>query len=246
MFHIEKMNERFHLKGKILADKLDNVSTLMDESIAALLRRLHITNDRVISVIRYTRSLQQQVKDMETDTQRQEDTIASLESEIRILSSACADATQGLDLNFHENMSALRSIHELVKLDDIISIDHGAVEGDVKMAEKLLLATRRNQDLSKLFPDAINKFSSIIEDMQKKLKETQLTCDELIEERDIYKDKVSKLEANLEAKQCLCDELTLKIDDYEEKENKWTKREAELSTSLSKIHGTFFGVICCI
>ncbi|KAG8365977.1 hypothetical protein BUALT_Bualt17G0028200 [Buddleja alternifolia] len=240
MFHIEKMNERFHLKGKILADKFDNVSTLMDESMAALLRRLHITNDRVISVIRYTKSLQQQVKDMETDKQRREDTIASLESDIKILSSACADATHRLELNVHENMSALRSIQELVKLDGIISMDHEAVGGDVMMSEKLLFATRKNQDVSKMFQDVISKFSSITEDMQKKYEESQLTFDEVLEERDQYKDKISKLDTDLEAQRHLCDEMRLKLDDYEEKKDKWANREAELSTSLSKIHGTSF------
>ncbi|KAL0421494.1 UNVERIFIED_CONTAM: hypothetical protein Slati_3172300 [Sesamum latifolium] len=244
MSHIEKINERFHLKGKMLADKFENLSTLMDESNAALLRRLYTTKDRIMSMVKYTKSLKQQVKDMETDKQKQEDTIESLESNIRILLSACADATQELELNVRENVSELRSIHELVKLDGIMFMDLGAVGDDVaeslatdhvKMAEKLSLATRQNQDLSKHFQDAIKRLTSIAEDMKSKLRETQLTCDKVLEERDLYKDKTSKLETELEAQQNLCREMTIKLDDYKEQEDKLRKREEELSTSLSKV-----------
>ncbi|KAL0385422.1 UNVERIFIED_CONTAM: hypothetical protein Sradi_2936500 [Sesamum radiatum] len=244
MFHIEKMNERFHLKGKMLADKFENLSMLMDESNAALLRRLYTTKDRIMSMIKYTKSLKQQVKDMETDKQKQEHTIASLESDIRILLSACADATQELELNVHENVSELRSIHELVKLDGIMLMDLGAVGDDVaeslatdhmKIAEKLSLATRQNLDLSKHFQDAIKWLTSIAEDMKSKLRETQLTCDKVLEERDLYKDKTSKLETELEAQQNLYHEMTIKLDDYKEQEDKLRKREEELSTSLSKV-----------
>lgn len=243
MSHIEKMNERFHLKGKILADKFDSLSTLMDESIAALLRRLYMTKDRIISIIKYTKSLKQQVKDMETDKQKQEDTITSLESDIRILLSACTDATQELELNVRKNVSKLRSMHELVKLDGIKFMDLGP-DGDdaaeslatdhVKMAEKLSLATRQNQDLSKLFQDAIKRLMSITEDMKSQMRETQLTCDKVVEERDLYKDKTLKLETELEAQQNVGREMTIKLDDYKEQVDKLRKREEELSTSLSK------------
>lgn len=248
MFDIDKMVERFHLKGKMLADKFDNLSTLMDESIAALLRRLQITKDKIIGAMKYTDSLKDQVKDIKTDTKRQEDTIASLESDIRILLSACTDATQGLELNVHKNVSELRSIHELVNLDGRMSMDLGAVEDDaaaalatdhVNKAEKLILATRQNQDLSKLFQDAISKLTSMTEDMQNKLKESQLTCDEVLEERDLYKDKILKLETDLKAQQNLYHEMAIKLDDYKEKEDELRKREAELSTSLSNAHGTW-------
>ncbi|KAK6160340.1 hypothetical protein DH2020_003721 [Rehmannia glutinosa] len=245
VFQIEKINERFHLKSKILADKFDNLSTLMDDLIAALLRRLHLTKDRLTSIIKYTQSLKQKVTDIKTDKQRQEETIASLETEIRILLSACTDATQGLELNVRKNVSELRSVLELAKLDGKISMDLRAVGDDtaealvtdhVKTAEKLLVATRQNEDLSKQFQDAINKLMSITEDMQNKMKETQLTCDEVLEERDLYKDKISKLEADLKAQQNLCHEMTVKLDDYKDQEDELRKIEAELSISLSKVH----------
>lgn len=246
MFHIGKMNEKFHLKDKMLTDKFGNLSTLMDGSIAALLRRLHLTKDRILSIIKYTKSLRQQVEDIKTDKQRQEDTIASLESDIRILLSACTDATQQLELNVHSNLPELRSIQDYVKKDGRISMDlrtggeDAAAEhatNHLKMAEKLLLATRENQDLIELFQDAVNKFTNITEDMQNKMKETQLSYHEVLEERDLYKDKILKLETDLEAQKNLYHDVTVKLDDYKETEGELRKRESELSASLSKVHG---------
>ncbi|PIN09530.1 E3 ubiquitin ligase involved in syntaxin degradation [Handroanthus impetiginosus] len=242
--HIEKMNERFHLKGKILADKFGNLSAHMDESIAAMLRRLRITKDRIVSVIKYAKSLKSQMQDMETHVQRQDDTIVSLESDIRTLLSACADATQTFDSSARKSMLELRSIHELAELDGRMSLELRAVEDDVaaalvtdhvKIAEKLLLVTRQNRDLSELFQDAIKKLTTVKKDTQRKLKETQLTCDEALEEGDRYKDKISKLDTDLKEQQNLYHRMMRERDDYKEKLDKLRERETELSTSLSKI-----------
>ncbi|KAL3649842.1 hypothetical protein CASFOL_006245 [Castilleja foliolosa] len=245
LFQIEKMNERFHLKSKTLADKIDNLSKLMDESNAALLRRLLLTKDNIISIIKYAQYLKQQLADTRTDKQRQEETVVSLELENRTLLSACNNAIQGLELNVHKSVAELRSIHDFSKLDGIISMDLGAIGNDIaeelatdhtKTAEKLLLATRQNEDLNKLFQDAINKLISITEDTQNKLIDTQLTCDEALKEKDQYEEKISKLEADLKEQQYTWDEMKNKLDKYVEKEDEWLKNEAELSTSLSKLH----------
>ncbi|KAL7093851.1 hypothetical protein ACP275_11G064900 [Erythranthe tilingii] len=245
MLYIEKMNEGFHLKGKIMADKFGKLSTLMDGSIASLLRRLHVTKDRVISITRYAESLKQRVENINTDKQRQEDTIASLESEIRILLSACTDATKQLELNAQNNSSELRFIQDYVKQDGRMSMDLETNGDDaaavldtdnLKTAEKLLLATRQNQDLVKLFKDAMNKLTNMTEDTRNQMKAIQLTCDEVSEERDLYKDKISMLETDLKEQQNLSHDMTIKLEDYKEKEDELRKREAELSTSLSKVH----------
>lgn len=248
MVHFKKMVERFHLKGKTLADKFDHLSTLVDESIATLFRRLHVIKEKMIDATKYTSSLEDQLKDIQTDKKRQDDTVASLESDISILLSACMDATQRLELNVHKNVSELRSIHEFVNLDNGISMDLGEVENDaasalstdhVKKAEKLLLATRQNQDLSKVFQEAISKLVSVTEDVRNKLKETQVTYDEVMEERDLYKDKVLKLEADLIAHHKLYNEMEIKLEEYMEMEDEFRKREAELSIS-SKVDGTCY------
>ncbi|KAL6569188.1 hypothetical protein OROHE_003469 [Orobanche hederae] len=241
---IEKMNERFHLKSKILADKFGNLSTLMDESVAALLRQLHLTKDKMISIIKYTQSLKHQVTNIRTDKERQEETVASLKMENRTLVSACQNAIQGLELNVRKNVAELRSIHDYVKLDGIISMDFGAIGDDiveelstdhVKTAENLLLATRKNEDLNKLLQDVLKSLISITEDMQNRMKETQLTYAEVLIERNLYKEKISKLNTDLNAQGNLFDEMTIKLGEYKEKEDEWRKGEAELSTSVSKV-----------
>lgn len=226
LFDIEKMVKRYHLKSKILSDHFNNLSILMDESMAALLRRLHLTKDKIVSAMKYTSSLKDRVKDIETDKKRQEDTIASLESDIRILLSACTDATQGMELNAHKIVTALRSIGELVNIDSRMSMDleiaiHDAavalVTDPVKKAEKLLLATGRNQDLSILFHDAINKLMNMTESVQNKLKETQMAYDEILEERDLYKDKFLKLETDLKEQQNMHHERAIEVEDMQNK-----------------------------
>ncbi|KAH6797810.1 hypothetical protein C2S52_022364 [Perilla frutescens var. hirtella] len=226
MFDIEKMVERYHQKSKILVDKFGNLSTLMDESMAAVFRRLYSTKDKVVASMKYTSSLKDQVNGIETEKKRQDDTIASLENDIRILLSACTDATQGLELNVHKIVSGLRSIDKLVNLDGRMPMDLEAVNDDeaialatdhVKKTEKLLIATRRNQDLSILFQDAISKLMNMTENMQNKLKETQLTCDEILEERDQYKDKILKLETDMKEQQNLYHGMTLELEDMRSK-----------------------------
>lgn len=224
MFDIEKMVKRYHLKNKTLADNFDKLSTVLDESLAALLRTLHSKKDKIVDAMKYTCSLKDHVKDIEADKRRQEDTIASLESDIRILLSACTDATQGLELNVNEVVSKLKSINELVNLDGRTSTDLEEVNSDeetalasdhVKKAQKLLRATRRNQDLGVLFQDAVSKLMNMTENMQNKLREAQLTFDQILEERDLCKEKVLKLETELKEHQNLHHEMTIKLEDMQ-------------------------------
>lgn len=160
VYLIEKMIERFSLKDKILADKVKYLSSCMDESIAVLLNGLHITKGGIISSTKYIKSLKQQVKGMEADKERKEDTIASLESDIRNLSSSCTDAIQELDFNVQKNLSNLISIFRFLKFDDKMSIDlrrfggdasEGNVSNHMKTAEMLLQASRHSQDLANFF-----------------------------------------------------------------------------------------------
>lgn len=235
--HMKKLNDGFHLKSKILSEKCDSLSLHMDESVASLCRKLHMTKDRIRSIMLCTKDLKQQMRDIETDKQRQADMMVSLEGDIRILLSACTNAANALELNAQKIVPELKYILELVKLDDMVIPDLGAVEDAAalaldyaKTAEKLILATRYNQDLSKLYESAVNKLASITEDTQEKMKESQLTCEEVSRERDLYRDRISNLEADLKVKQNF-------LNNYKEKEDRLKKREEELSTSLSKVHG---------
>lgn len=222
MFDIEEMVKRYQLKSKILADNFDKLSTLLDESLAALLKSVSSRKDNIFNAMKYACSLKDEVKDIKADKKRQEDTIVSLENDIRILLSACTDATQGLELNFNKVVPKLKSINKLVNLHGRMTTDWEDVNGDeeialatdhVKKAQKLLLATKRNQDLGVLFQDAVSKLMNMTENMQNELKETQLTSDQILEERDLYKDKILKLETDLKEQQNSHHEMTIKLED---------------------------------
>ncbi|KAG6384158.1 hypothetical protein SASPL_156038 [Salvia splendens] len=239
MFDIENMVKRYHVRSKILADNFNKLSALFDESMDAMLRGLNLRKDEIVNAMKYTSSLKDQVKEIETDKKRQEDTIVSLERDIRSLVSACTDATHGLELNNKEVVSKLISIDELVNLDGRIPMDSEADIDDeeitlatdhVKTAQKLILAARRNQDLEQT-------------------EQAQKTSDEILEERDLYKDKILKLETDLKVQQSLHTEMTIKLEDMQSmlretqqdeinemaiKLEDQRKREAELSSSLSK------------
>ncbi|CAA3026320.1 Hypothetical predicted protein [Olea europaea subsp. europaea] len=156
LLHIGKMVEGFHLKDKIIADKFKNLSAFTDESNSTLLRKLYITKDRMISMLELIKSLKQRVKDEETDKQRLENTILSLESS-----------------------------------------------------------------------------------MQNKFEEMKRTCDRVVKERDLYKDRIIQLEADLEVQENVFNETRLKQQDCEAEVDKLKRREAELSSlyaaSLSKV-----------
>lgn len=245
-FHIEQIVEKLHQKGKMLADKVENVSSSMDESMQVLSNRLQKTKDRIIAMTKYIKYMKQQVKGVETDKQSHEDTIVSLKSDMRNLLSACTDATQELELNAQRNISELRSILEFAKLDGRVSIYLGKIDGDasaalstdpVKTTERMLLAARQNQDITQQFLDVINKLIRITEDMQNKLKETELSYGELSKERDLYRDKTCELDTDLKELKNSCHDMKHKLDDYQEREDKLTQRETEISASFSKIQG---------
>lgn len=256
LLHIGKLVERFYLKDKVVADKFNDFSKFMDESNAAMLRKLDIMKDRMITMIELIKSLKKRVKDMETDKQRQENAIDSLGSDIRILFSACADATRELELDVKNNKLESRSVQKLVNLEDNISMYSGIVGGDeaaalvsdncAKTAERLLFAARQSRDLSKQFQDAINKLVNSIDNIQNKLEETELTRDEVLKVRDINRDRILKLETDLEARQNLCNEMSLALENYRIKEATVKEREADFSsvdsTTLSQVQGTFYYV----
>ncbi|GER25368.1 TGN-localized SYP41-interacting protein [Striga asiatica] len=243
VFRIEKMTERFQLKSKIVAEKFDSLSTLMDGSIAAIVKRFRSIKDQIISIIKHSQFLKQEATDISKEMQRKEEAVASLQMENRTLLSACNGAIQELELNARKNLEALISIHDYVNLDGIMSMDLVAVgDGSVKelandhmkMTDRLLLATRQNEDLNKLFQKSIEKLMSITQDLQNERNEIQVTCDGVLKQRVLDEEKIAKMEADLRAQHNMCVELTFKLDEYEAKEDEWRKKEMELSSSLTK------------
>ncbi|PON91427.1 TGN-related, localized SYP41 interacting protein [Trema orientale] len=245
-----KTLEGLQLRDKILAEKYAHFSSFLDEFVAALLRKLEVTKGEVVVVFEHIESLKQKVNSLETHKQEQENAIALLEKDVATLLSACTDATRELQFEVKNNLLAISSLPDLEKLRHsflqgigeigVVPVQecHLNIEGSKcgKAAEMLLLATRKVQALCKHFESTTDVAASTIIDLQNDLKEARTTSEKAIEESDLKRNTISKLEADVEALETSCSELRLIIEDYQAKEVKLEEKEAEvlsLRNSLS-------------
>ena len=71
-----RVAEGFQLRNKILADRFEGFSTVLDESVAALLKKLQVLKDEVKSMVENMESLKQNDKNLEMLEQEKEKAIA--------------------------------------------------------------------------------------------------------------------------------------------------------------------------
>ncbi|XP_059633606.1 trans-Golgi network-localized SYP41-interacting protein 1 isoform X2 [Cornus florida] len=242
--YFRKAVDGFHLRNRILADKVEGFSTTLDELIVALLTKLQATRDKVINTFKHMKSLNEKVKNMELDRHEQENTIAMLENDITILLSACSNATQDLENETQNHPLELSSASELEKLNQCSITEVRKVVGDavaehqqspnrskyVQTAEKLLFSATKVRAIIKQFENTRNVSANATEDLQNNLKETRKTLENAIDERAVIQNRVSELENDVEALQNSCSEMRLKLESYEAIEDKLKEREAELSS----------------
>ncbi|KAF8408364.1 hypothetical protein HHK36_007513 [Tetracentron sinense] len=235
--------EGFHMKNKLLEDKFESFSSSVDEFIAALLRALQATRDEVIVMCEHMECLEEKVKNAEVYKQAQENMLSTLENDIATLHSACTYATQELQFEVVNNLLDLSFDPELEKFnhslysearesggDAVVEDQRETLDGTkyVKAAENLLLAARRVRTQTEQFENIRNVSMTFIKDLQNKLNDTRLISENAIEERDLTRNIVSKLESDLETLQNLCSEMGLKLEDCQAKEDILKDREAEL------------------
>ncbi|XVE92257.1 hypothetical protein REPUB_Repub01dG0081100 [Reevesia pubescens] len=234
-----RVAERLQLRNKILADRFEGFSNFLDESIAALLKKLQATEDEVKSMVENMESLKKNVKNLEMHEQEKEKVIAILQTDVAILLSACRDATADLQFEFKNNLIELSYVPELEKLNHFLLPDEGEFGGCdmaqqvggnryAETAEKLLAATRKVQSSVKFFETTSKTVATVIYDLQKELEDTRKASEKAIEERDVYHSRVFKLESDIEALEDSCREVRLKVEDYQTKEDRWKEKEAEL------------------
>lgn len=241
--------EGFQSKNKILADKFEGFSSLVDEFIAALLRKLQAVEDGVVVIVEHIESLKQKTKNLEMYKQEQETTVSMLEDDVKTLLSVCTDATSELQFQVKNNLLELSYVPELEKLNHSLFLEMRESDGDativqqqgvdgrkhLEAADKLLFATRKVQTLIKQFESTSNMAAATIEELQNKLKESKKGFEKAMEERDLNQNMISKLETDVEALQNSCSELRLKLEDYQTKEDKLKEREAEVSSFYSTL-----------
>ena len=231
-----RVAEGFQLRNKILADRFEGFSTFLDESVAALLKKLQGTKDEVKSMVENLESLKQNVKTLEMHEQEKDKAIAMLQNDVAILLSACTDATGDLQFEVKNNLIELSSVPGLEKLNHGLHPEAGEFVGDdmaqqefggnvyARAAEKLLTATRKVQSLTKFFMTTSKAVATVIHDLKKELEDTIKASEIAIDERDVNQSRVFKLESDVEALEDSCREVRLKVEDYQAKEDRWKKK----------------------
>lgn len=243
-FQISKTVKAFHHRNKILAERFEGYSMLIGDLIALVQKLI--------------KSLKQKIEELDTDRQALDNKIDMMEGNLKVLFSACIDATQELNLGLQNNLLEVSSNFYLEKLDDSMISDNVGEDDSAqlpvlgqsnfeKAAEKLLVAVRHSQNLRKQFLDANNEMVETTKDLQNKLKETSIACEGALEERELNRNRISQLENDLDNAQKLCSELRLKLEDHQAKEDRLKETEAELSalksTVLSRARGKFLFIL---
>ncbi|XP_019150332.1 PREDICTED: myosin-11 isoform X2 [Ipomoea nil] len=225
-FQISKTVKAFHHRNKILTERFEGYSTLI--------------GDLITLVQKLITSLKQKTEDMDTDRQALDNKIDMMEGNLKVLFSACIDATRELNLGLQNDFSEASSNFYLEKLDDSMISDNFGDDDSARLpvfdhsnfekaAEKLLVAARLCQNLKKQFQDANNEMVETTKDLQNKLKETSIACEGALEERELNRNRISQLENDLDNAQKLCSELRLKLEDHQAREDRLKETEAELS-----------------
>ncbi|XP_010248789.1 PREDICTED: myosin-11 isoform X2 [Nelumbo nucifera] len=237
--YFTKIVEGVNMKNKLLQDMFEVFSSLMDEFIAVLLGKLQATKHEVIGMLQHTEYWKQRMGSLEACNQAQEKTISELQNDITVLLSECSKHMQELQFEVDNNLQDLSIYTEVEKLNHGLYL--GAGESDntikelqeklggykyVKEAENLLLTTRKVQNQVKQLANIGNVY---LTDLQNKLKDSKLTTENFIKERELYQDRVHKLESDLEELQNFCNQMKFKLEDAQAKEGLLREREAELS-----------------
>lgn len=247
-----KTAEGFHVRNKMLNDKLEGLSSSVDEFIAALLRKLQKTRDEVVKFSQSMESLKQKVTNLEVEKQERDEAMETLENDVTTLLSICSDATRELQFDVKNHLLNLNSVPELEKLrNGFIDKEREVGWNDsaehlkrlynnkyVEAAENLLFSTSKAQSLSKLFESTTIIAASAIQDLQKRLKETAILSQKATEERDMLQNRVFELENNLNTLQDSYGEMEFKVEDFQAKEEKLEEKLKEKESEISSLYSS--------
>ncbi|KAK1315483.1 hypothetical protein QJS10_CPA06g01308 [Acorus calamus] len=230
--------EGFSTKNKVLADKFEGLSSYLDGHVELLLRAMQTLKDDVFQVIGLGESLKTSTDNLEVRCQAQDVQISKLQSNLNVLLSACTTAVQELQFDDQNNMPDSNIYAELGNLTTRGSAGGGLDQEGERLgldeyahaAENLLLAAKRGRNHTLQYENSKSGWETALNDLQSKLEETELAAENVLRERNLNQERISKLEGDLETLQTLCNEMKLGLDDYYAKEDHWKKREAELSS----------------
>nr|GEV40995.1 hypothetical protein [Tanacetum cinerariifolium] len=204
-------------KSQILADQFASFSTLFDDMIASLLKKLLVgelekskevieqhlsakenmsaTIEELHGELEKTRSMYDKVKEENDAFQRR---VIELENELEASSNTCNEMSS--------------------KLEDYQAKEDTWNESKRQLSAQSILSVSAKEDMS-----------ATIEELQGELEKTRSMYNQIREENDAFQRRVLKLENELEASGNTCNEMSLKLEDYRAKEDKWIESTRELS-----------------
>ncbi|CAN0929299.1 Trans-Golgi network-localized SYP41-interacting protein 1 [Linum grandiflorum] len=233
--YFKKFSDGLQMRSKIVAENFKGFSSFMEEFVEAMLSKLRTTKDAVIDTLEHVESMKQKMIDIEIRKEEQERALTLLEKEHKVLLSACVNATKELQFECVNGLLDLKSGLELEKLNHLIpSVNEGSFDAEnqqrvdvsaghpisedsenVKIAEKLSLATRKVKNQIKSFESMSEVGATVIADLQKRLTVSAASSESIQRERDSFQSRVVELETDVDALRILCQKLRDELGDCE-------------------------------
>ncbi|KAK1415794.1 hypothetical protein QVD17_31581 [Tagetes erecta] len=205
--------DNLNTKKQILANQFGNFSTLIDDIIASLIKKLDAIRNTVPFMVQQTISMQQNVKSMQMDKQMQDGKVVILENGIKVLVSVCADVTKDLKFHLENNMLQMDPAIGLEKSNSShLAVDDVPVADVKAVADELLYTARNVQSVIEQHVSVKENMSTTIERLRDELEKTSSMYDkskevirelqdELEESRSMYdksKGVIEELHGELE------------------------------------------------
>ncbi|XP_071692343.1 uncharacterized protein [Rutidosis leptorrhynchoides] len=212
-------NERKFMDASATVKTLEDALLKAENTISDLVGRNNTTKQEISTLNVDLSACRQELAD-------KHDRVATLEHDIRVLRSACADVSKELKITVEDNIKEIDSSHYSV-YSNVGAVDD-LVVADIKVVEEMLSTARIVRSVIKHFVDLKQKMSTTIKELQAELEERRSLYDKGKEENDMLRSRVNKLENDIETSQNLHDEMSTKLEEYRAKEDEWNKKEAEL------------------
>ncbi|KAJ1422658.1 hypothetical protein SESBI_12848 [Sesbania bispinosa] len=227
----------FQSRNKHISDKFDQFSDFIDECISPLHEKLLETETKIMTIVEQMEIMKEKANNMASLKEEKENVIATLESDISVLLSACTDSTSGLQNEVDKNLGQLGSISEVetINHEADAQAEHHKNSKYAEASQKLINASRKAQALIRQFEFKSEQLAATIGDLQNKLKETTIAFELATDERDLNKNRFLQLESDIKHLQNGYSELKDKLEGYHDLEEKLKENEAKISSMHSAL-----------
>ncbi|KAI7727316.1 hypothetical protein M8C21_027588 [Ambrosia artemisiifolia] len=223
--------DNLNTKNQILANQFGNFSTLIDDIIASLLKKLEAIRNTIPSMVQQTISVQQNVKNMQMDKQNLDKKVVMLENGIKFLVSVCGDVTKDLKFYLENNMLQTdQAIGLEISYSSHLVVDDVAV-ADVKAAAgELLFAARNVQSVIDQHVSEKENLSTTIERLKAELEKTSTMPDK-------SKEAINELQVELEKSRSMHDKSKGVIEELQGELEKSRSMYDKSKGVINELHG---------